>query len=273
MDGLAILLDKDCRGLQRPTRNRLSYQPASPPLHHLPSILRSARSNSQSDRGRRGRGPCPYPSASDRTNIRVFAPRRNPLHFEKYRRGRYSSRCRGSQSDSKALARHCAACCHICSSFFAVSQRLPSGAANPTNLLIVTFIASFFLDLILLYTAFFIGVGRYAQALYQNALFVPLSRGLGLVLAYYGIGFLGIAPLRVLGIATGWAVGGIATLLLSVYLWHGQLPRGASYPIRPILAFSLPVFISALITLDSNGVTWASSIFCSGQLFSDLTIL
>ncbi|HEX9239908.1 MAG TPA: oligosaccharide flippase family protein, partial [Candidatus Bathyarchaeia archaeon] len=70
------------------------------------------------------------------------------------------------------------------------------GASDPTNLLLVTFIASFFLDLTLLYTAFFLGVGRYAQTLYQNALFVPLSRGLGLVLAYYGIGVLGFAPLR-----------------------------------------------------------------------------
>ncbi len=77
------------------------------------------------------------------------------------------------------------------------------GAADPTNLLLTTFIASFFLDFMLLYTAFFIGVGRYARTLYQNALFVPLSRGLGLVLAYYGIGVLGIAPLRVLGIVTG----------------------------------------------------------------------
>src|SRR5260370_22161402 len=126
------------------------------------------------------------------------------------------------------------------------------GAADPTNLLLTTFIASFFLDFMLLYTAFFIGVGRYVQALYQNALFVPLSRGLGLVLAYYGIGVLGIAPLRVLGIVTGWAVGGISTVILSVYLWHGQLPRGGSYPIRPIFAFSLPLFASPLITLGQQ---------------------
>ena len=118
------------------------------------------------------------------------------------------------------------------------------GATDPTNLLLVTFIASFFLDLILLYTAFFIGVGRYAQTLYQNALFVPLSRGLGLVLAYYG--------LRVLGIVSGWAVGGIVTVILSAYLWHGQLPKGGSFPLRPILAFSLPVFASALITLGQQ---------------------
>ena len=126
------------------------------------------------------------------------------------------------------------------------------GATDPANLLLVAFVASFFLDLMLLYTAFFFGVGRYAQTLYQNALFVPLSRGLGLVLAYYGVRILGIAPLRVLGIVTGWAVGGIATLLLSVYLWHGQLPKGGSYPLRPILAFSLPVFASSLITLGQQ---------------------
>src|SRR5260370_26685956 len=115
------------------------------------------------------------------------------------------------------------------------------GAADPTNLLLTTFIASFFLDLMLLYTAFFIGVGRYVQTLYQNALFVPLSRGLGLVLAYYGF--------RVLGIVSGSSIGGIATVILSIYLWHGQLPKGGSFPVRPLLAFTLPIFASALITL------------------------
>lgn len=118
------------------------------------------------------------------------------------------------------------------------------GATDPTNLLLTTFIASFFLDLMALYTAFFIGVGRYAQTLYQNALFVPLSRGLGLALAYFGF--------RVLGIVSGWAIGGIATVILSVYLWHGVLPKGGSFPLRPILAFTLPVFASALITLGQQ---------------------
>jgi len=113
------------------------------------------------------------------------------------------------------------------------------GATDPANLLLVTFTASFFIDVTLLYTAFFLGVGRYARTLYQNALFVPLSRGLGIV--------------------SGWAIGGIATVLLSVYLWHGQLPKGSSYPLRPILMFSLPVFASALITL--------------GQLWGDMGII
>jgi O-antigen/teichoic acid export membrane protein len=118
------------------------------------------------------------------------------------------------------------------------------GATDPTNLLLVTFVSSLFADLMLLYAAFFIGVGRYAQTLYQNMLYVPLSRGLGLALAFLG--------LRVFGIMAGWAIGGAVTIVLSVYMWHGQLPHGGSYPLRPILGFSLPVFASALITLGQQ---------------------
>ncbi|HYY92289.1 MAG TPA: lipopolysaccharide biosynthesis protein [Candidatus Dormibacteraeota bacterium] len=118
------------------------------------------------------------------------------------------------------------------------------GASDPTNLLLVTFVSSLFADLMLLYAAFYIGVGRYAQTLYQNLLFVPLSRGLGLFLAYFGF--------RVLGIMLGWALGGAVTILFSMYMWHGQLPKGGSYPLKPILSFSLPVFASALITLGQQ---------------------
>jgi O-antigen/teichoic acid export membrane protein len=118
------------------------------------------------------------------------------------------------------------------------------GAANPINLLLGTFVASIFLDLTLLYTAFFLGVGKYVQTLYQNALYVPLSRGLGLALAYFGFG-----PS---GIVIGWAVGAGATFLLSIYLWHGQLSKPKPFPLRPILAFSVPVFVSALITLGQQ---------------------
>src|SRR5207244_12109983 len=47
-------------------------------------------------------------------------------------------------------------------------------------------------------------------------------------------------------------LGATVTVLLSVYLWHGQFVDGGSYPLRPILAFSLPVFASALITLGQQ---------------------
>jgi O-antigen/teichoic acid export membrane protein len=76
---------------------------------------------------------------------------------------------------------------------------------------------------------------------YQNILFHPLSRGLGLVLAYRGLG-----PL---GIPSGWAIGAFATLLLSTYLLKGKLPKANSFPARTLLVFSLPLFASALVTL------------------------
>lgn len=118
------------------------------------------------------------------------------------------------------------------------------GASDATSILLVTFVASFFLDIINIYTAFFLGVGRYTLTLYQNVVYALLSRGLGLTLAYLGF--------RVLGIVTGWAVAGIATIVLSLYLWRGRLPKGGSYPMRPLIAFSLPVFASALITVGQQ---------------------
>ena len=113
--------------------------------------------------------------------------------------------------------------------------------SNATGLLIVAFAASFLLDLTALYGAYFLGLGRYANMACQNILFHPLSRGLGLVLAYKGLG-----PL---GIPVGWAVGALAALLLSIFLLKGSLPRANSFPARTLLVFSLPLFASALVTL------------------------
>jgi O-antigen/teichoic acid export membrane protein len=114
---------------------------------------------------------------------------------------------------------------------------------NPdaTSFLVVAFAASFLLDLTALYGAYFLGLGRYAEMTYQNILYHPLSRGFGLVLAYRGLG-----PL---GIPTGWAIGAFAALVLSIFLMKGKLPKANSFPARTLLVFSLPLFASALITL------------------------
>ncbi len=125
------------------------------------------------------------------------------------------------------------------------------GRSDAGTLLILTFFSGFLLDIILVYGAYFIGVGAYARNLYQNALYIPFSRGLGLLLAYLGY--------RVTGIVSGWVIGGLVAVLLSSYLWHGQLPEKNSHPIKPLLAFSLPVFGSALIAF--------------GQQYGDVTIL
>src|SRR6267143_1478660 len=113
--------------------------------------------------------------------------------------------------------------------------------SNATAFLVIAFASSFLLDLTALYGAYFLGLGRYADMAYQNILFHPLSRGLGLVLAYEGLG-----PL---GIPAGWGIGALAALLLSIYLLKGNVPMSNNFPARTLLVFSLPLFASALITL------------------------
>jgi len=115
--------------------------------------------------------------------------------------------------------------------------------SDPTAL-IVTFAGSFLLDLTALLGGYFLGLGRYADLAFQNILFYPLSRGLGLVLASRGLG--------VLGIPIGWAIGAFATLILSLYLWKGSLPHPNTFSARRLLVFSLPLFASTIVTLLQN---------------------
>jgi len=113
--------------------------------------------------------------------------------------------------------------------------------SDAPSFLVIAFASSFLLDLTALYGAYFLGLGRYAELTYQNVLYHPLSRGFGLVLAYKGLG-----PL---GIPVGWAIGASATLLLSTYLLRGRLPIAHGFSARTLLAFSLPLFASAVVTL------------------------
>src|SRR2546427_4301285 len=99
--------------------------------------------------------------------------------------------------------------------------------SDATSFLVVAFDAFFLLDLAALYGAYFLGLGLYAELAYQNVLYHPLSRGFGLVLAYKGLG-----PL---GIPVGWAIGASAALLLSTFLLKGKLPGAYNFPARPLL--------------------------------------
>ncbi len=125
------------------------------------------------------------------------------------------------------------------------------GRADATLLLVTTFLAGLLLDFTALYGGYFLGVGLFAQTVYQNILYIPLSRGMGLVLVGLGLG--------VLGIPLGWATGGAATLIISVYFWRNRLPSGTAYPAGPLLQFTMPLFASTLITL--------------GQQWGDITLL
>ena len=116
--------------------------------------------------------------------------------------------------------------------------------SDSSSLWVTAFATSFLLDITTLYGSYFLGLGLYAQVVYQNLLYIPLSRTLALVLAYSGLG--------VLGIVIGWLLGAVATLLLSLHLFKGRLPSGGTFPKRRLLSFSLPVFASAIVVLFQN---------------------
>ncbi len=118
------------------------------------------------------------------------------------------------------------------------------GRADATLLLITTFLAGLLLDFTALYGGYFLGVGLFAQTVYQNVLYIPLSRGMGLVLVGLGLG--------VLGIPLGWAIGGAATLTISVYFWRNRLPTRTRYPVGPLIQFTMPLFAATLITLGQQ---------------------
>jgi O-antigen/teichoic acid export membrane protein len=113
-----------------------------------------------------------------------------------------------------------------------------------TVALVVTFICGVVIDVYLLYGAYFLGAGLYAEYAYQTILYIPLSRGLGIALALLGWG--------VLGIIVGWLIGGIAAIALSVFYWHGRLPEPRNYPLTHLLGFTLPLFVATLITLGQQ---------------------
>ncbi len=125
------------------------------------------------------------------------------------------------------------------------------GSQDFSLMLAITAVSGLLFDLVLLYGAYFLGAGDFASQVYQNITYFALSRGSGLLFAILG--------LRVLGIVLGWIVGGTATLLLSLYLWRGRLLHERSYPVKPLLVFTLPLFISSLINL--------------AQQWGDITIL
>src|SRR5205809_1690637 len=125
------------------------------------------------------------------------------------------------------------------------------GSQDFTVMLVTTAISGLLFDLILLYGGFFLGAGDFSSQVYQNVLYFGLSRSSGLLLAILGLG--------VLGIVLGWIAGGTTTLILSLYLWGGKFPHGKSYPVKPLLVFTLPLFISSLISL--------------AQQWGDITIL
>jgi len=100
-----------------------------------------------------------------------------------------------------------------------------------------------------LYGADMLGLGMYLEVAVQNLAFILISKAAGLALAYVGYGLHGLA--------SGWLIGALSCLILSIYLMRRKLPK-PSKQIRQlygtIFRYSYPVWILAIITLAQG---WA----------------
>jgi O-antigen/teichoic acid export membrane protein len=116
---------------------------------------------------------------------------------------------------------------------------------------VLMFSASSMLNFTALYGADMLGLGMYLQVAVQNIVFIIISRILGSALAYMGYGLLGLS--------SGWAVGALCCLTISIYLMRNRFPKPAGnlFPKElrvKVLRYSSPVWILAIITLAQS---WA----------------
>ena len=123
------------------------------------------------------------------------------------------------------------------------------GGAEYTIPFILVLSASAMLNFTALYGADMLGLGMYLEVAVQNLAFILISKAAGLALAYVGYGLHGLA--------SGWLIGALFCLILSIYLMRRKLPK-PSKQIRQlsgtIFRYSYPVWILAIITLAQG---WA----------------
>jgi len=109
--------------------------------------------------------------------------------------------------------------------------------------------ASAILNFTALYGADMLGLGMYLEVAIQNIALILISRASGLTLAYRGYGLLGLA--------SGWLIGALSCLILSIYLMRRKLPKPSKHPRElygTVFRYSYPVWILAIIGLAQS---WA----------------
>jgi len=123
------------------------------------------------------------------------------------------------------------------------------GGAEYTIPFILILSASAIINFIALYGADMLGLGMYLEVAIQNLALILISRASGLALAYMGYGLQGLA--------SGWLIGALSCLILSIHLMRRKLPK-PSKQFRElygtIFRYSYPVWILAIITLAQG---WA----------------
>jgi|TARA_B100001964_G_scaffold241195_1_gene312942 putative peptidoglycan lipid II flippase len=112
------------------------------------------------------------------------------------------------------------------------------------NTLIVVFLASFILDIAVIYGHGLLGLGLYGKMITTSLSYVVVSRSLGLVLASIGLGLFGIV--------LGWLIGASVSLIISVALLGRRLYSTEKFSSRKLIFYSLPVLLYSTIFMFQN---------------------
>ncbi len=92
-------------------------------------------------------------------------------------------------------------------------------------------------------------------------IFVISSRAIAIILAFLGLG--------VTGVLVGYIIGLIIALTVAIKFLHGKIPQTSKIvPLKPILIFSLPLFLTQITALILN---WADIVIIN-SLTGDLSI-
>lgn len=128
-------------------------------------------------------------------------------------------------------------------------------------LIIINFVFAFFSNLIGLVKSALNGVCLFGRMALLTIIFVVITRVLAIVFASFNLG--------VMGVIVGYAVGTIVSFSISIFFLRGKIEKSdEKAPLKPLLAFSLPLTLSSIAGLVLN---WADIIIIT-SLIRDLSL-
>jgi len=114
------------------------------------------------------------------------------------------------------------------------------GSTTEGLLITIIVLASFILNITTFFGGEMLGLGKFKETAFQTLLNVSISRVLAIVLAFIGLGLVGVT--------LGWLIAATITLAFSLYVLRGRLYLEKGLPVKKILDFSLPIHVFAVLT-------------------------
>ncbi|MDH5770823.1 MAG: oligosaccharide flippase family protein, partial [Candidatus Bathyarchaeota archaeon] len=114
--------------------------------------------------------------------------------------------------------------------------------------LVVVAVTCVVLNVANLYSGDLRGLGKFREMALAGLAYVAFSRGLGVILAWFGYG--------VQGVVVGWFLGAVIFLFLSRFFIGGELPHsgGGDFGVKALLAYCYPVLAYSVVTIIQGWV-------------------